>query len=143
MIKNLLIFSFFFIQLSCFSGDLGKNGQITAISENYAKRIVDAIYIIEGGDKTKYPYGIKSIDTKGNKEYARKICYNTVKNNWIRWQRAGSNGNYLDFLGNKYCPQSVDYQGLRGRPGLDRRGRRTRSCCCTRDMRGSTTSATR
>ena len=81
------------------------------LPEAEANRLVDAIYQIEGGAKTKYPYGIKSIDTKGDVDKARKICFNTVQNNHDRWIKAGKPGFYVDFLANKYCPPSADKQG--------------------------------
>ena len=68
-------------------------------------RLVEAIYKAENSEK--YPYGIKSIDTKGNKEYARQICMNTVKNNYKRWIVAGKPKPYREFLGDRYCPPTV------------------------------------
>lgn len=73
--------------------------------------IADAIYKAEGGDNTRYPYGIMSINTYGNKEKARRICENTINNNFIRWSKAGSNGCYLDYLADVYCPVSADSVG--------------------------------
>jgi len=66
--------------------------------------IVNAIYKAEGGKKTKYPYGIVSIDTKGDEEYARKICYNTVRNNKVRFKNQTKYKDYIEFLGSRYCP---------------------------------------
>lgn len=104
MNKSFIIFVIFW----CFLHDLSANNtnfnQFTSINTNYLNKIVSAIYVIEGGNNTKYPYGIKSIKTNN----PRKICENTVRNNYIRWQRAGSKGNYLDFLADRYCPPSAD-----------------------------------
>ena len=66
--------------------------------------IVNAIYKAEGGKNTKYPYGIVSIDTKGDEEYARKICYNTVRNNKKRFLKQSKYKDYIEFLGSRYCP---------------------------------------
>lgn len=85
----------------CFLPVLGFSGQISDVSAN---KIVDSIYIIEGGAKTKYPYGIKSINTGGNKEKARQICLNTVRNNYQRWQISDKKYDYLEFLQRRYCP---------------------------------------
>lgn len=71
---------------------------------NEASKIADAIYRLEGGINTRYPYGIKSLKTLN----PRQVCINTIQNNHDRWLRAGSKGNYLDFLANRYCPASVD-----------------------------------
>ena len=69
--------------------------------------IVNAIYKSEGGSNTKYPYGIVSIDTNGNEEYARKICYNTVRNNKKRFKNQSIYNDYIEFLGSRYAPIGV------------------------------------
>jgi hypothetical protein len=76
--------------------------------------IVDAIYKAEGGAKAKYPYGVISIDTKGDVAYARKICYNTVRNNKKRFLAQELYTDYIEFLGSRYCPigASNDPKGL-------------------------------
>lgn len=66
--------------------------------------IVNAIYKAEGGANTKYPYGIVSIDTKGNVEYARKLCFNTVRNNKVRFRNQSKYCDYIEFLGSRYAP---------------------------------------
>ena len=78
---------------------IGANAQ-TPINEAYANKIADAIYIIEGGAKTKFPYGIVSVKTND----PRRVCLNTIRNNWIRWGKAGSKGDFLEFLANRYAP---------------------------------------
>jgi hypothetical protein len=81
------------------------------LSSKKANEIADAIYKIE--NSKKYPYGIKSIPIKGNTPqkreiYARKICLNTISNNYIRWQRAGKTNEFLFFLADRYCPSVCD-----------------------------------
>lgn len=66
--------------------------------------IVDAIYIAEGGANTSYPYGIMSIDTNGDEKYARKICFNTVRNNKKRFLNQSKYTDYIEFLGSRYAP---------------------------------------
>ncbi len=77
------------------------------ISAPEVNRIVDAIYIIEGGAKAKKPFGILSVPCNS---YAacRKICANTVRNNYKRWERAGRPGDYLEFLAARYCPVGAE-----------------------------------
>ena len=58
----------------------------------------------EAENSVKYPYGIKSIDTKGNKAYARQICYNSVKNNLKRWLKAGKPEDFVLYMSRRYCP---------------------------------------
>lgn len=72
--------------------------------------IVEAIGKIENSEK--YPYGIKSIDTGGNKEVARKICRNTVLNNMRRFKKQSKYNDYFEFLGSRYCPVQGDKTGL-------------------------------
>ena len=79
----------------------------TPMDEATANRYADAIYKVEGGSATRYPYGIKSIKTSN----PRQVCINTVKNNYIRWQKSGSKNNFTFFLADKYCPASVDAKG--------------------------------
>lgn len=68
-------------------------------------QIADAIYKAE--NSVKYPYGIKSIDTKGNKEYARRICLNTIRNHRKRHMAHKCNMDFITCLGNRYCPLSI------------------------------------
>jgi hypothetical protein len=77
------------------------------MSDVRANQIADAIYKVEGGSKTKHPYGILSVKTSN----PRQVCLNTIRNNYIRWQKSGSKGDYLDYLANIYCPKSADPQG--------------------------------
>ena len=88
-----------------------------AYSDNIdADKIADAIYWAEGG-YIKHPYGILSIKCTGLAE-CRKICINTIKNNYKRWQSAlqasqiSQNMPYLEFLALKYAPVQGDPTGL-------------------------------
>lgn len=101
------ILVYIFILLSIVAAD----GAVERMADDRAEEIANAIWRIEGGEKTKYPYGIKSIDTGGDVNKARRICINTIKNNFVRWQRDGKPGFYLDYLADKYCPKSADAQG--------------------------------
>ena len=66
------------------------------------ERMVEAIGRAE--NSTKYPYGVKSIDTRGDVTYARKICRNSVVNNLARWHKAGAEGSFIAFMGARYAP---------------------------------------
>ncbi len=96
--KNILIAS---ILLVC---SIGLSKELTPDEQN---KICDAIYIIEGGANTAYPYGIRSIKTNN----PRQVCINTIRNNYQRWQKSGCKEPYLDFLANIYCPISADKKG--------------------------------
>ena len=83
-----------------------------AYAETYAiDEIVEAIGKAENGKdwqakEVKYPYGIKSIDTKGDVEYAKQICKNSVVNNYKRWIKAGKLKGFLEFMRDRFCPLS-------------------------------------
>lgn len=66
--------------------------------------IAEAIYVAEGGTQTRYPYGIKSINTHGDREYARKICLTTIRNNRKRFAKQSKCNDFIVFLGSRYCP---------------------------------------
>lgn len=68
--------------------------------------IVDAIYQAEGGEKAKKPFGILSVPCNGYSE-CRKICENTVRNNYRRWQDSNQSVTYLEFLALRYAPIGV------------------------------------
>ena len=71
-----------------------------------AERLADAIYLSEGGENTKYPYGIRSVNCEGETE-CRRVCINTIRNNKRRWENAKAKGDersYLEFLAARYAP---------------------------------------
>jgi len=81
------------------------------------ERLADAIYKAE--NSKRYPYGIKSINTHGDKVLARKICLTTINNNLARWQWARQQGDkrgFIAFLGARFCPIGAkdDPRGLNG-----------------------------
>ncbi len=67
--------------------------------------LASAIYKAE--NSKKFPYGIKSINTHGNKEYARKICLNTIRNHKKRHAAHNCKLDFITCLGNRYCPPSA------------------------------------
>jgi hypothetical protein len=75
-----------------------------------ADKIADAIYRAEGGTQARVPYGILTVKV-GNTAQARHACLTTIRNNWQRWHQAGRPGDFIDFLGDHYCPPSVDPVG--------------------------------
>jgi hypothetical protein len=77
----------------------------TAYAEINVEKLADAIYKAE--NSSKYPYGIKSINTYGNKDYARKICINTIKNNLKRFKKQTRYSDFIEFLGSRYCPVTI------------------------------------
>ena len=78
-------------------------------SHPYAEKIADAIYRVEGGANTRYPYGVKGIFTIP----PRQVCLNTINNNYTRYLTSGQAPyiGFLDYLAQRYCPSSVDPVG--------------------------------
>ncbi len=80
--------------------------QVPSINTN---AIADAIYVAEGGKKTRFPYGISAkksgIQTKDEAD-ARKICINTIGHAYSDWKAKGSKGDFIDFLSLRYDPEN-------------------------------------
>lgn len=66
--------------------------------------IAAAIYCAEGGKGTRFPYGIKSINTGGNVAIAKAICLRTIRHGRERYRQAGYPGDFISFLGKRYAP---------------------------------------
>lgn len=79
--------------------------RICHAQESSDVQIVNAIYLAEGGNHAKYPFGIRSIPCS---EYTtcRKICLTTVKHNHRRYSEYGfkTSPSFIMFLANRYCP---------------------------------------
>lgn len=81
-----------------------------SLSKEQVSYLASVIYRVEGGDKTKWPYGVKSIKCKDKAE-AKRITENSVRNNWKRWEAAGKPGHFIDFMADRWCPKAADPQG--------------------------------
>jgi hypothetical protein len=66
------------------------------------EQIADAIYIAEGGAKTRHPYGILK---KYKTTTPRQACINTIKHARRDWN---GEGDFIEFLGSRYCPVNCD-----------------------------------
>ena len=104
-VTNLVRVKWFFA--ACLAVIACSNLRAESMLDSRANQIADAIYKVEGGAKTKHPYGILSVKTSD----PRGVCINTIKNNFKRWQDRGSKGDFLDFLADVYCPKSADPTG--------------------------------
>lgn len=62
-----------------------------------------AIYIIEGKEKARQPFGIETIECE-TYEKCEPICFNTVNNNRIRFKNQTKEKHFLTFLAKRYCP---------------------------------------
>ena len=82
------------------------------LPEAKVNQMADAIYKAEGGKKARKPYGVLSIKVSNEAE-ARKVCINSIRNNYKRWQKAGCPGGFVDFMADRWCPASADPAGNR------------------------------
>jgi len=75
--------------------------------------LIQAIYSAEGGERSEYPFGIRSVKCEGYAD-CRKVCLNTIRNNIKRWHDSGTADDYLTFLARRYAPIGVanDPKGL-------------------------------
>ncbi len=97
------------IAIGNYRAQAAQTSQPATMSETDIGKVADAIYKVEGGAKAKVPYGILSVKV-ANETEARKVCMNTIRNNYVRWQKS-SEPNYFNFLANRYCPASADPTG--------------------------------
>ena len=71
------------------------------------QRLADAIYYSEGGNKTRWPYGIKH---HYKHTTARQACLNTIKHRLKIWHRKGD---FVTYLGLTYSPPSINPNWVR------------------------------
>jgi hypothetical protein len=64
------------------------NSQGEVLNEN---KLCEAIYRSEGGDRTNYPYGIKSVSCK-TKDECRAVCIKTLRHYQKDFARHGGKG---------------------------------------------------
>jgi len=82
-------------------------GVFSAFGMDYTdEQIVNAIYHAEGGAKAPFAYGIRSVPYRDITE-ARRICFNTVRNNRKRFLNQTRYTDFIEFLGSRYCPVSA------------------------------------
>ena len=68
--------------------------------DQYFSRLADAIWVAEGGRKTKYPYGIKP---KRDVFKAREKCLSIIRVEHAKW--SGYSGRpFIYFLADRYAP---------------------------------------
>jgi hypothetical protein len=86
--------------------------QLFALDE---QRLATAIYRAEGGPRANVPYGIHDGHPHTEPE-ARKICLATIRHAEadFRFQHVSFSAfQFVDFLGDRYCPPSADPTGNR------------------------------
>ena len=69
--------------------------------------VVAAIRFAENGRKGR-EYGILHARVKPTYRSQAGWCAATVQKNFDRWTKAGSKGDFITFLGNRYCPVGAE-----------------------------------
>ena len=72
-----------------------------AVESFNIEKLADAIYLAEGGAKTKYPYGIL---TKYKTTTPRQACINTINSALKRFALQTKEKDFIIFLSLTYCP---------------------------------------
>lgn len=67
------------------------------------EKLADAIYIAEGKDLARQPYGIETIECN-TEQACRKICLNTIRNQKKRYEKSDKKLSFLESLARRYCP---------------------------------------
>lgn len=68
-------------------------------------KLVDAIYIAEGGSKASVPYGMLKYKGMTKLQLTPK-CLACVTKYHRLWKEQGSKGEFIDYLGSHYAPTS-------------------------------------
>ena len=78
------------------------------------QRLADIIWRVEGGAKTRYPYGIKSVRVR-DAAHAREVCLRTIDRAVREWREVGHVRVpcFVEYLAMRYCPPEVDPVGNR------------------------------
>ena len=94
------------------SGWTGQPGEpLERNLEQYFQRVVNAIYIIEGGEYASYPFGIRSVYCGGYYD-CRRIALKTVRNYWQKWVDAGMPSEFIEYLGKGWAPLDAENDPL-------------------------------
>ncbi len=89
----LLLLFFFLLTVNAYAGEYSNS------------QIANAIYKVE--NSKRYPYGVVSINTRGDEAYARRICLNTIRNQRRRHKAHKCGLSYLECLQRRYAPRKA------------------------------------
>lgn len=78
--------------------------------ETYYEKVADKLFICEGADSAKWPYGVKGY-TWDRKDEARQVAINTVRNAHKVWLANKIDREFVFFLCDVWCPADTDAQG--------------------------------
>ena len=83
------------------------------VQEPDFEQMTQAIWLTEGGLKTKHPFGVLSVPCSSFTE-CRQITLNSLRNSWERYQKAKTQMPFDEFFQKRWCPVGAenDPQGL-------------------------------
>lgn len=79
------------------------NAQIIQPAIPTADAMCDAIYLAEGGEKAKKPYGVLSVPCDSEAS-CRQICLNSHRNNIKRFYNQDKYDDFVEFFGTRWAP---------------------------------------
>jgi hypothetical protein len=65
--------------------------------------IARAVWLVEGADKTRFPYGISRYGHL-TKEQARQVCISTLRHIYERWTTTSETTDFYTYLSRRYDP---------------------------------------
>jgi hypothetical protein len=86
---------------------------VARADERYFDRLADAIWWAEGGEKTRFPYGVKILvaGVYHPAENPRATCLAIIRRQHKRWASVGRPDDFVFFLSQTYCPPTADWRG--------------------------------
>lgn len=99
--KILNYFKWLFLFWALFVGLFTAVGCVFA-EDFTCEEIADAIYIAEGKELARQPYGIETYECEGAE--CRRICINTIRNQVKRHNKHDCGFTYAECLSRRYCP---------------------------------------
>ena len=73
-------------------------------NDKFVSHVGEAIKVAEN-DPTRY--GVRSVKVKSREE-AQRILDNSVRNNRLRWEKAGKPGKFVDFMQKRWAPLKAE-----------------------------------
>jgi hypothetical protein len=88
---------------------------VAGADNRYFERVADAIFLAEGGAKTRFPYGVRIWDAETGtwrpSANPRAECLAIIRRQHARWIAKDRQGDFINFIARAYCPASDDQTG--------------------------------
>lgn len=75
------------------------------IDKAFEDKLVAAIYREEGGDKTRFKFGVEKIvnGVPYPFEHPEQVCRNTIEHQWRNFTQQSEQTDFIEFLGKTYA----------------------------------------